>query len=240
MLTAVMLVSTLCVTAFAADDFDSAKLIDSGKKVSFETKYPKYAYEGKAGAKDGIPNIYKVKLSETGTLKLTVVSQTSSIFVQVLDKDGSEYIDYSEVDSTTGSVTHHHNGFAWIAWNKDLKKSKTTLEYNLEKGTYFVRVVGFPHATIDGKTSISFKYPQAEKTEEQAEITSFSITLEKGDKLQLGTILSGAGDVTWSSSKKSVASVSSKGKITAKKKGTAVITAKTGDSSMKITINVTE
>lgn len=235
-----MLMTALCVPASAADEFEKAKLVDSGKKVSFETKYPSYAYEGTAGAKDGIPNTYKVELSKSGTLKLTVVSQTSSIFVQLLDKDGSEFIGYDKINCATGNSTNHRKGFAWITWDSGLKKSKTTLEYNLKKGTYFVRVIGFPHAKIAGKTSVTFTYPQDKsESSDSAKITSFTVTLKKGSTLQLGTILSGDGTVTWSTSKKAVATVSSKGKVTAKSKGTAVITAKTGDSSMKITIKVT-
>lgn len=44
--------------------------------------------------------------------------------------------------------------------------------------------------------------------------------------------------VTWSSNKKSVATVNSKGKITAKKKGTAKITAKVGNKKYTCTVKV--
>ncbi|HHT58009.1 Ig-like domain-containing protein [Herbinix luporum] len=62
------------------------------------------------------------------------------------------------------------------------------------------------------------------------------ITLDVGDTYQLK--LTGTNKkVTWSSSKKSVATVSSKGKVTAKKAGKATITAKVG--SKKYTCKVT-
>lgn len=234
---AVMMVTALCIPASAADDYEKAKLVDSGKKVSFTTKYNEYTNDGK-GWGTGIPNIYKVQLSKAGTLKLTVVSQTGSIFVQVLDKDATEYIDYDKMESITGIAQHHHDGYAWVHCDSNLKKSKTVLEYKLKKGTYFVSVLGSSNCEINGKTSISFSYPQAEKKSDAAEITSFEISLKKGDSLQLGAILSGDGDVKWSTSKKSVATVSSKGKITAKAKGSAVITAKVGNSSRKITVKV--
>lgn len=234
---AVMMVTALCIPASAANDYDGAKLVDSGKKVSFTTKYNEYDNLGK-GWGIGIPNIYKVDLSKAGTLKLTVVSQTGSIFVQLLDEEATEYIDYNEIKSITGNAQHHHEGYAWIHCDSNLKKSKTTLEYKLKKGTYFVRVVGTSNSEINGKTSVSFSYPQAEKKSDTAEITSFEISLKKGNTIQLGAILSGEGNVKWSTSKKSVATVSSKGKITAKAKGTAVITAKVGDSSRKITVKV--
>ena len=236
---AVMLMTALCMPVSAADEFSSAKLINSGSKVSFTTKYNDYTSSGK-GWGLGIPNTYKVKLSEDGTLKLTVVSQTGSIYVQLLDSDASEYIDYTKMTCSTGTAQHHHEGYAWIHTNSNLEKSKTVLEYKLKKGTYFVRVIGTSNSKISGKTSISFSYPQAETSESSTEITSFTVTLKKGDTLKLGAILSGDGTVTWSTSKKAVATVTTKGKVTAKGKGTAVITAKTGNSSMKITVKVTE
>ena len=240
LMAAVMLMTALCVPAYAADEFEKAKLIDSGKKVSFTTKYNDYDNTGK-GWGTGIPNTFKVKLSKDGTLKLTVVSQTQSIYVQLLNADGTEYVDYSKMNCTTGTAQRIYDGYAWIHWDGGLKKSKTVMEYKVKKGTYFVRVMGSSNREIAGKTSVTFSYPQEkEESSASAKITSFTVTLKKGDTLQLGTILSGEGTVKWSTSKKAVATVSSKGKITAKAKGTAVITAKTGDSSMKITIKVTE
>lgn len=68
-------------------------------------------------------------------------------------------------------------------------------------------------------------------------------TIAKGKTYQLKTTLSKAGTygrkVTYTSSKKTVAVVSGRGKVTAKKKGTAVITAKTANGlSAKCTIVV--
>lgn len=61
----------------------------------------------------------------------------------------------------------------------------------------------------------------------------------KCDTLSLGAALSGgSGTVTWKSSKSSVATVSSKGKITAKKAGSTIITAKCGTSYKKVKIVV--
>ena len=62
--------------------------------------------------------------------------------------------------------------------------------------------------------------------------------MSRGDSLYLGADLTGSGTVTWKSSKPSVAAVSSSGKITAKAKGTAVISAKCGKTTKKIKIKV--
>lgn len=67
-------------------------------------------------------------------------------------------------------------------------------------------------------------------------ISSTKVTLIKGQKKTLK--ITGTGkNPSWTSNNKSVASVSSKGVITAKKKGTAVITAKVG--SQKYTCKIT-
>lgn len=66
-----------------------------------------------------------------------------------------------------------------------------------------------------------------------------SLTLKKGKTVTLKPTLYGVtADVTYTTSKKSVATVSASGKITAKKKGTAVITVKAGKYSYKCTVTV--
>lgn len=67
-------------------------------------------------------------------------------------------------------------------------------------------------------------------------ISKKSATLTKGQTLTLK--VSGTGKkVKWTSNKKSIASVSTKGKVTARKKGTATITAKVG--TRKYTCRIT-
>lgn len=236
---AIMLMTALCIPASAADEYAGAKTVNSGSKVSFELKAKKYRDDGSFDD-NGIAKIFKVELSKKGTLQLDIISAVSTTQIQVIDEDGAETFKYSEKKITSGQYYDMlgTNG-SQLAWEKSLKKSKATLKYELEKGTYYVKVYGKTFAVAEGKTSITFTYPQAAKAEKSTEITSFTVTLKKGSTLQLGTILSGEGTVKWSTSKKAVATVSSKGKVTAKGKGTAVITAKAGDSSMKITIKVT-
>lgn len=73
--------------------------------------------------------------------------------------------------------------------------------------------------TADAVKSISLNYTKK--------------TLTRGKTFRLRAVLSKSGTygrtVTWTSSSKSIASVSSTGKVTAKKKGTVTITAKTGN-----------
>lgn len=66
-----------------------------------------------------------------------------------------------------------------------------------------------------------------------------SVTMQAGTKRTLKiTKNKPSGTVKWSSSNKKVATVSNKGVVTAKKKGTAVITAKKGKKSVKCKIKV--
>lgn len=233
LMSAVILVTALCVPVSAASIEDTAKAIDSGKKVSFtpENKagYPKY--------KD-----YKVTLSEKGTLKLTFDSVAQYLYVVIYNSNG-EKVELSDKTASTGSVSYSsYSKKATLKWNSTIEKLKGTLSYkSLPKGTYYVRIwTEYPWET--GKTSVSFTYPQEteEETASEGKISYLSVTLKAGDTLQLGAVVDGEGTVTWSTSKKAVATVTTKGKITAKSAGTAIITAKLGSSSVKIKIKVTE
>lgn len=75
-----------------------------------------------------------------------------------------------------------------------------------------------------------------------AYIESFTITMKKGTSMKLGTNIVGttSQSIKWSSSKSSVVSVNSSGKITAKAAGTAVISAKLGNNTTKIKVKVTK
>lgn len=70
-----------------------------------------------------------------------------------------------------------------------------------------------------------------------AKINKKSVTLIKGQTVTL-KITGTKNKVSWSSNKKSVASVSEKGKVTAKKKGSAKITAKVGKKTFSCKVKV--
>ena len=228
---AVMLVAALCVSAGAESIEDTAKAIDSGKKVSFTPEVSALSNKYKD---------YKVVLSEKGTLRLTFNTRSEKTEVEVMDSNGNR-IALSDSDVTTGWVSS--GKITSIYWNTNVEKFSGKLYYeSLKKGTYYVRIRNANSSyDVSGKLSVSFKYPQ--KTEEEAAggtISCLSVSLKKGESLQFGAVIEGEGTVEWSSTKKSVAAVSSDGKITAKSKGTATIEAKLGKSSVKIKVNVTE
>ncbi len=232
----VLLVTALYIPAAAASIEDTAKAIDSGKKISF-TPSGGSIWGGKYYD-------YKVVLAEKGTLKLSINTKGEKTCIKVIDSDGNCF-EPSDKKATTGRIYYSSlNGRTELSWNRTMEKFSGTLSYkSLKKGTYYVRIWNYSTSyELKGKMSVSFSYPQEKEDDdkEEGKISCLSVTLEKGDTLQLGAVIEGEGTVTWSTSKKSVAAVSDKGKITAKAEGTATITAKLGSSSIKIKVKVTE
>lgn len=83
-----------------------------------------------------------------------------------------------------------------------------------------------------GKTTAKYKVTVKNPT-----LSCTKKTLKKGKSFTL-KVTGAVGKVTYSSSKKSVAAVTSKGKVTAKKKGKAVIKVKTNGMTLKCTVTV--
>lgn len=77
---------------------------------------------------------------------------------------------------------------------------------------------------------------QADAAKKKVKLSDSKISMYIGDSYTL-KLKNAKGKVKWSSSKKSIATVSSKGKVKAKKKGTCKITAKVGKK--KYTCKVT-
>lgn len=82
------------------------------------------------------------------------------------------------------------------------------------------------------------KYAEASKSFSLVFLSSYKKTLSIGDEFYLIAIASNGKLPKWTSSSKSIASVNSYGKVTAKKAGTATITAKVknGEASCKVTV----
>ncbi len=86
-------------------------------------------------------------------------------------------------------------------------------------------------STVDAATGFAFVF-----------LSKYSANLSIHEELQLIAITSDLSAPTWKSSNSSIASVNSYGKVTAKKAGSVVITAKIkkGEASCSITVNKTE
>ena len=114
----------------------------------------------------------------------------------------------------------------WSSSNKKVatvsKKGKVTAK---KKGT----------ATITAR--VGKKKYRCNVTVKNPTLSKTNLTLVKGKTFIL-KVNHAVGKVTWSSSNKKVATVSSKGKVTAKKKGTATITAKASGIKLRCKVTV--
>lgn len=147
-------------------------------------------------------NVFKYKSGTIGTKKYKPVpflkKTAKSIYV------GKKYT--LDVKYPTGDITYSTD-------NKKIAKiSKKGVVKGVKAGTTYV------YATVKKtvlKCKIKVKNPVLSET---------SLSLLKGNKSTL-TVKGGTGEVNWTSSKKSVASVNKNGVVTAKKYGKTIITA---------------
>lgn len=121
-------------------------------------------------------------------------------------------------------------------WNDTIEKFKGAVSYSVKSGTYYIRFERNSYSyNGNGKLTFTATFPTNTTT---AKLNYITISMNRGDSLSLGADMTGTGEVTWKSSKPSVASISSSGKVTAKAKGTTVISAKCGKTTKKIKIKV--
>lgn len=242
-ITAALLISTQAIAVSAASIADRAKSGASGKKYS-------YTFED---GEDAL--VYKLVLSKKGNIEIDFNYQLSTGVIQLFDAGGNS-IKPDSVDMSSGKSGHWSDTYSYddngkkvytgyattFTWNEGFEKSAGKLTFQSKaKGTYYARISYQYGFKGKGKASWTFTYPSAKKTEDSGsgKISNFTVRLDAGDSIKLGVDVSPAdADVAWSSSKSSVASVSASGKITAKKVGTAIITAKCGSSSIKIKVIV--
>lgn len=225
---ALIAVTAMAVTAFAGDTIDTAESISNGDKIT-KTVNAKVHY-------------YKLKSSGKGNLVIDLYSKVKSnnavsVSLNVYDKDGNEILanDYS---ATVGEAIQYSNCLDFD-YNRLVGNTEGTATYLIKKGTYYLKLsYSGARANDDyGSSTVTFTATFPSSTE-AAKFNYMTINLKKGDTLSLGADLTGTGDVTWKSSKPTVASVSSSGKVTAKAKGSAIISAKCGKTTKKIKIVV--
>lgn len=223
--TAAIAVSALVITSatVGADSiYDTATSISSGKTVS--TTLIDY----------GDCADYKVKATGNGLLKLNITTELSYVRVFVYDSNGNK-VKLADKETTSGKCEWNSDGYTGCSWNSTVEKFKGTVSYQVNKGDYYIRVQRY-FCDGNGKISVTATYPSTTK---QAKISYLTLELTKGSSIKLGAVVSPTNSaVTWKSSKTSVATVSSTGKVTAKAKGTAIITATSGTSTQKIKIIV--
>lgn len=221
---AVMAVTAFAVTASADSIYDTAKEITSGK----ENKV--------TGVGDQACVDYKVKVTQNGILSLNIIAGFKWGNLWVYDSEGNA-LSYESYEMISGEMYSTNDQKLNMKWNEATEKIKFKAAYSVSKGTYYIR---FQHDdyvnSCDKKVSLTATFPSAAVS--KAKISYLTLKVSKGDTAGLGTVLSGSGRVEWTSSKASVATVNSNGKVTAKAKGSSVITAKCGSSKQRIKIIV--
>lgn len=215
--------ASMAVTAGADSIYDTATAISSGKSVS--TILP--AYGDKAD--------YKITVSGSGTLNFDVESHMSEGRIVVYDSDGNT-ISTTDNTTTSGECSNIGRDNHHMYWNRTIEKFKGSVSYSVNSGTYYIRFYRDCHSSSgSGDLTFTATFPTNTTT---AKLNYITINMERGDSLSLGADMTGTGEVTWKSSKPTVASISSSGKVTAKAKGTTVISAKCGKTTKKIKIKV--
>lgn len=221
---AVSATASMAVTAGADSIADTAKAISSGKSVT--TILP---------SEDNTAD-YKVIVSRSGTLKLTIESQMYELYLYVYDSDGNKISTIANTVASGSSSIVGANGHE-MDWNSTIEKYKGTVSYSVKSGTYYIR---FKRncSFRDGNGNLTFTatYPS---TTSKAKFNYLTLNLSRGYAISLGADTTGSAKVTWKSSKPSVATVSSTGRVTAKAAGTTIISAKCGKTTKKIKIIVT-
>ena len=223
----VMAMTAFSVTVSAGIE-DTAKSISSGKAVS-TTLYSIWDIAD-----------YKINVTSNGTLKIALTSEMNYCNIYVYDVYGNK-VRVANESVSAGGYSYSQIGYSdyKAKWNSVTEKYIGTISYGVSKGTYYIRFARNGGSGGNGKINFTATFPSSSSSTSTGKVSYLTLTMSKGWSLQLGAVVSPTGKkVTWKSSKKSVVSVSSSGLITAKKKGTAIITAKCGSSTKKITIIV--
>lgn len=223
---AVSATASMAVTAGADSIADTAKAISSGKSVS--AILPTY----------GDTADYKVTVYGSGTLKLSIESQMCQLYLYVYDSDGNKISTIANTD-TSGYSADIGVKSHYMCWNDTVEKYKGTVSYSVKSGTYYIRFKNKSNSLDEngsGKLTFTATYPS---TTSKAKFNYLTLNLSRGYAISLGADTTGSAEVTWKSSRPSVATVSSTGKVTAKSTGTTIISAKCGKTTKKIKIIVT-
>lgn len=183
---------------------------------------------------EGDERVYRFNVAKSGTMKIRLAadyySSYSDDILATLYRDSDDNdVEISNMNVISGDHYENNDTYASIGY-----KTTAELSYKVTKGTYYLRL--FKNQSSTGTLSMTATYPEGSSND--GKISCLSLNLKKGGTLQLGAVMAVDGNVTWTSSKTSVATVSSTGKVTAKGTGTAVITAKSGKNSVKIQIRV--
>ncbi len=188
----------------------------------------------------------------------TLVSDTVTIFTGGskgysfnVTKDGTLYMDFLTDTKMDLTITYKKTSGTTFSNSTVIKEAEwedasTVLgsEYSgyyvsglytsVSAGSYYVQVS--PSAQAKITTVVSFEEGNVTPTETPLTMSQSKLTITAGQSHKL-SVTGASGSVSWTSSKKSVATVKN-GKVTAKKAGKATITAKSGNKTAKCVVTV--
>lgn len=226
-LSAVLMLTAVPVMSFA----------DEGDALSFDTAEEIEVDETVEGEiTDYTSRYYKISCKSEGLLTVKFTSKMESSDWYLFDEDGAK-IPLEGINIKAGSNSFGaEKGDEHIKVGRDKVSQKATAEltYKVKKGDYYVAVNRF----LWGDKGTEYSFSVDFKKDNEKEFSYLGITLKKGATMQLEAVDADAKDIKWTSSKKTVATVSSTGKIKAKKKGTTIITCTSGDVVVKLKVTV--
>ncbi len=232
-MTLVMVICILPVSAAAETEYDTALSIELGDKQKETLTAEKW---------------YKVKATK-GVLQIDFSTNSKFSNVLVMDEDGA-LLTVKNLTYKSGEIERGGKDYEYVFsyWNSSTQKTTLTAKYEVSAKYYYIRITNntsqFAYPDDNGvgssQTESDFTLTASmSKTVKDAQIQYLCVPMKKGSTLKLSATLTVSGaSVKWVSSKPSVVSVSSKGTLTAKKKGTAIITATCGDDEVKLKIKV--
>lgn len=201
---------------------EAGESLDDAADIKVNTKYTSY-FQAPSEY-----DVYKFKVT-TNSQKINVknchkkVSSTRDIKWEVLDEDG---IAVKDVKDTFYGVSAEES--------KDY-------DVKLEPGVYYIRFKADSNMKLEetSETKYIFSIEEASaKSSDGSSMIISTLTMSKGDSVTLEACFSDKGTCSWSSSKSSIVKVTSSGKITAKKKGTAKVTCKNKKTGEKMVLKV--
>lgn len=203
-----------------------------------------YVYEGNLTAGTYYLKIYPYSSSNTGRYLLKWETYQPIVNVTGITIYGAKTLKKGESVTLSANVSPSNATNQAVTWHSS---NTTVATVSSSSGTVTAKGVGTTTITataadgskVSGKCTITVTASTSSTTTKK--VTSVSISGNKkiavGSKLQLKATVRPTTatnkKVSWTSSNKSVATVSSSGKVTAKKPGKTVITAKAKDGSGK-------
>ena len=208
------------------------------------------------------------RIDESGDILLTKPTKLPKK-LKLYGRPNSEAADYAKdngipfvvkkIMATSVSIAEGKSATMYVGQTMQLtavqkpSNAETKVKWSSDSSSVSVSKTGLLKAVKKGKATITVKTENGKK----ATITVYSIdaksvsidqgrtvTMKVGEKLHLSATVTPdkvKSKLTWSSDKKKVAAVSKSGVVTAKKKGTAVITVQTANKKKdRIKITVTE